>query len=151
MAYKTFTAQQLITSLQAQFPAVQNTHEITNQTYHRITKEWVDKVFAPYFREVLFARNKTTWRAKGNQCEHFAFRAMLAAVDCYDDTAQNDAEMVAESIAVSWIKFKIHNGVWHAINLWWIDGIWQPWEPQTQQWRPFIEQEHFSAHKPIVP
>ena len=123
---------------------------LTNIEYHCVTREWVDNVFAPYFRDLLFALNKATWRKRGNQCEHFAIRAVLAAVDCFDATAQNRANITAESVSVAWIAFAQDTGVVHAIVSWFIDGQWTEWEPQNQQWLTLSAAELKTVHHPFL-
>lgn len=126
---------------------------ITNSTYHRATRGWVDKVFAPYFRDLLFALERSGWSREGNQCEHFAMRGVLAAVDCHAGTARKRGSrrgtITAESLAVGWIGYTQDTGGGHAINVWDLaEGLCE-WEPQNQRWVTLSATERASAFHPI--
>ncbi|WP_221029934.1 hypothetical protein [Actomonas aquatica] len=121
-----------------------------NKTYHCVTVEWVDRVFAPYLKELQWSLNKDTWRQRGNQCEHFAMRTVMAAVDCLDVAAQQDESITAESIAIGLLPYtQDRNGSGHAIVTWFIGGEFSEWEPQTQRWVTLSPAERASAYTPI--
>lgn len=125
-----------------------------NQTYCAVTKEWVEDEFAPYFVKVLAARKQITWQRRGNQCEHFALRAGLEAVDLFSQMPEADVPAEVESVAVAAIMYQSRAGtptaVMHEVSLWFIGGFWREWEPQTRRWLNFTTAERQTAQRPII-
>jgi hypothetical protein len=152
MPYAVHTNVELQGLLLAQFPALQPLAiEITNARYLAITRAWVEQ-FAPYYRAYLAARGQTVYAVRGNQCEHYAIRAAMEAVDLFRQSTDTEIPADVESIAVAWAKYFRSDGRgWHEVDLWLLDGLWTPWEPQTQTFFAFTPAEITSVSKPFVP
>jgi len=151
MSLRTVTITELRGALIKRYPnVIYSLPPLTNLDYHSVTRAWVDEVFAPYVRQLLFALNKTQWRKRGNQCEHFSMRTVLAAIDCLDAAAQIRSEITAESVAIAWIAYVQDSGNVHAIVSWLIDGQWAEWEPQNQQWVTLSATELQTVHHPFL-
>ncbi|MBI5770901.1 MAG: hypothetical protein HZA93_24195 [Verrucomicrobia bacterium] len=129
-----YTGAQLVAKLNEQFPATAwPAPVVANNVYCAPTRAWVERDFATYYFRLLAARDDLRWAKRGNQCEHFAFRALLEAVDLFGKMEATGIPAEAESLAVAAIKYHRADGPWHEINLWYVDGQWEPWEPQTQR------------------
>lgn len=145
------TGPALVATLMAEFPGTAFPGPaIMNDVYCAATRGWVEGPFAKYFSEYLFARDDLRWRKRGNQCEHFALRAMLEAVYLFGHDERPEVPAKAESLAVAAIKYRQDSGVWHEINLWLIDGEWLPWEPQTQKFLTLSAAERATVQQAIL-
>lgn len=153
MSYRVHDWLPLAQQLCVQFPKIQTIYEplFLNATYCSVTRDWVNGPFSKYFFDYLAARGDLKWRKRGNQCEHFALRAALEAVYLFGQSTDSEIPSEAESIAVAAVAYRRRDGVMHEVNLWYIGGIWQPWEPQTMSFFDFTESECFSVEKPLVP
>lgn len=125
-----------------------------NKTYCAVTKEWVEEQFAPYLYKVQKARQQLPYRRRGNQCEHFAIRAAMEAVDLFRAMDDDSVPDGAESIAIAAIIYESRSGTpqagQHMVNVWYIGGFWREWEPQTRTWFRMTEAERGTAKSPIV-
>lgn len=125
-----------------------------NSTYCAVTKEWVEDRFAPYILRYQQARGQVTYKRRGNQCEHYAIRAALEAVDLLRQMPDDAVPAEAESMAVATVIYTQGAGtpaaVLHMINLWFVGGFWREWEPQTTSWISFTPAERQSVQSPII-
>lgn len=125
-----------------------------NQTYCAVTKEWVDDHFAPYLFKVEKARGQRTYKRRGNQCEHFAMRAAMEAVDLFRAMADDSIPAAVESLSVGTVIYQRGAGTpaafTHMVNVWRIGGFWREWEPQTRSWFQMTDAERKTAINPIV-
>lgn len=148
----TYAGPVLAARLGAQFPLTQWPAPIVmNGVYCAATRAWVEGLFAKYFFDYLAARDDKQYSKRGNQCEHFALRAMLEAVDLFSKTDDPGIPSEAESLAVAVVKYQRADGRgWHEVNVWWIDGQWQPWEPQTMTFFEFALTETATVQQAIL-
>lgn len=145
------TGAELVAKLYAQFPFA-GMVTIMNDRYCAVTRAWVDGPFAKYFFDYLAARNDLAYRPRGNQCEHFALRAALEAVQLFSLDQSPQIPVDAESIAVAACAYKRADGAGeHEVNLWFVDGVWAPWEPQQRRFFAFAESERLTTCQIIVP
>jgi hypothetical protein len=150
MSYKQYLASDLVRALVQQFPAAYC--QPMNLHYCATTRAWVDGPFGKYFFDYLAARNDRTWRKRGNQCEHFALRAALEAVHLFSQMEDPQIPPEAESLAVAAVAYQRADGAgWHEVNLWYLDELWVPWEPQTMSFFKFTESERLTVTMPIIP
>lgn len=147
---------ELVRALMAQFPlwSVQGPC-VMNGTYVAATRSWVERQFAGYIWRFEQARGRLVWKKRANQCEHFALRAALEAVDLLAAMPEGSVPAEAESLAVACCKFQQGAGtpraVWHEVNLWFHDGAWCPWEPQTRRYFTFTEAERATVQQILLP
>jgi hypothetical protein len=140
----------LIRQLVKQFPYAWNV-TLFNNVYCVASREWVDGPFAAYFFDYLAARDDLKYRSRGNQCEHFALRALLEAVDLFSKTDDSEIPAEAESIAIAAASYTRADGAGrHEVNLWYLDGKWVPWEPQQRRFFTFTEAECLSVTQAIL-
>ncbi len=149
--YALYTWAQLEAKMREQFPLTQLGSDPMNDRYCAATRGWVGGPFSKYFGEYLTARGDLKWRKRGNQCEHFALRAALEAVQLFSQADDPNIPAEAESLAVAACKYKSDTLGWHEVNLWFLDEMWVPWEPQTRAFFEFSEVERFTVQKPIIP
>lgn len=148
--YRVYRDQELVAQMLTQFPGAWA--QPMNGSYCATTRAWVAGPFAKYFFDYLAARGDLKWRARGNQCEHFALRAALEAVHLFSQMDDPKIPAGAESLAVAAVKYRrADTGAWHEVNLWLIEGAWVPWEPQTMSFFEFTEAERLSVQQPIIP
>jgi hypothetical protein len=148
--YRLYGAAELNAQLQAQFPAAWSPVWL-NSHYCAATRGWVAGPFAKYFWEYLAARGDLKYRKRGNQCEHYALRAALEAVKLFADADDPKIPEEAESLAVAACEYVRADGTGkHEVNLWFVDGGWLPWEPQTRAFFEFTEAERLTVAKPII-
>lgn len=134
MNYRLYNVLEIQQSLGKQFPGwLVDGPAIYNAWYCAPTRAWVDGPFAKYFFDYLNARDQRAYAKRGNQCEHFALRAALEAVDLFRRSRDAEIPAQAESLGVAWCKYRRADGAWHEVNLWLLDGVWQPWEPQLMR------------------
>lgn len=151
-----YTSTDLIASLRRQFPNwyVQGPC-VMNNGYVAASRSWVDARFSTYIWQFQQARGQLVWNKRGNQCEHFALRAALEAVDLLHQMPEGSVPADAESLAIACCKYQRGAGtaspVWHEVNLWLHDGTWNPWEPQTRTYFQFTEAERLTAQQFIIP
>lgn len=154
MTARLYDANQLAQTLFRDFPRYENAPLFLNATYCAVTKEWVDDLFGPYLYKVQKARGNVTYKRRGNQCEHFAIRAAMEAVDLFRAMADDSIPVAAESLAVATIIYQSRAGTPHAmkhmVNVWYIGGFWREWEPQTRSWFQMTDAERKTAMNPIV-
>lgn len=154
MSAKLYTSNDLIRALTAQFPAAWNPI-VMNAHYCAVPRSWVENVFRPYIWDFQQARGQLTYRKRGNQCEHYALRAALEAVDLFRLMPDDQVPPEAESLAVSAVKYLRGAGtseaVWHEADLWFHEGIWFPWEPQLRSYFEFTEAERLTVQQAIIP
>ena len=142
---------QLAIRLAVAFPGtVEPPALLLNGTYCAVTRAWVEGPFAKYFSDYLRARDDLQWRVRGNQCEHFALRALLEAVYLFGHDVQAGVPAEAESIAVAAVSYHRDSGGGHEVNVWLIDGEWLAWEPQTQKFFEFSPTERASVKNAIL-
>ena len=122
-----------------------------NATYCAATRGWVGGAFGKYFFDYLAARGDLKWRKRGNQCEHFALRAALEAVHLFSQADDPRIPAEAESLAVAACKYRSDTLGWHEVNLWWIDGVWMPWEPQKMAFFEMSAAERQTVQQIVVP
>lgn len=151
MSYAVHTGAELVQQLVAQFPLA-GAPAIMNDAYCAVTRPWVEKPFSRYFFNLLAARDDLKWRKRGNQCEHFALRAALEAVELFSHMDDPEIPAEAESVGVAAVKYLRADGAgWHEVNLWYLDGVWVPWEPQTMDFFTFTPNEALTVQQPIIP
>jgi hypothetical protein len=143
MSYATHTMIELRLALTRQFPsAFVDGPAFMNSVYCAVTRDWVENHFATYYFQYLAARGQKTYAKRGNQCEHFALHAALEAVDLFRQSTDPEIPADAESVAVAWAKYFRADGLgWHEVNLWFLDGVWTPWEPQQMSFFTFTASE----------
>lgn len=153
MPYPTHSWIELQEQLSRQFPAYASQGPaFMNGFYCEVTRDWVAGPFATYYRDYLKARGQNVYATRGNQCEHFALRAALEAVDMFRQSTDPEIPADAESIAVAWAKYLRADGRgWHEVNLWYVGSVWQPWEPQTQEFFTFQQSEINTVMQIAVP
>jgi hypothetical protein len=144
----------LVRALVAQFPAAYGP-AILNGRYCAVTREWVEKRFSGYIWNFQIARGQIAWKSRGNQCEHFALRAALEVVDLFRQMPDGSVPAEAESIAVAAVKYMKGAGtpaaVGHEVNLWFFEGAWHAWEPQTRTFFDFTDAERVTVQQAIIP
>lgn len=141
----------LVRQLVKQFPGAWNVN-LLNNVYCVTTRMWVDGPFAKYFFDYLAARDDLKYRVRGNQCEHFALRALLEAVDLFSKSDDPEIPAEAESIAICAVTYtRSDNQARHEVNLWYLGGEWVPWEPQKCSFFTFTEAERLTVSQPIIP
>ncbi|MBX3736704.1 MAG: hypothetical protein KF715_08450 [Candidatus Didemnitutus sp.] len=146
----------LIQAARAQFPswAVQGPC-VMNGVYVATSRSWVEKQFADYLWDFQQARGQQTWQKRGNQCEHFALRAALEVVNLLAQMPDGSVPPEVESIAIAACKYYKGAGtpaaVWHEVNLWFHDGAWHAWEPQTRRYFEFTPAELNTVQQIIIP
>lgn len=151
MSYALHTGAALTAQLTAQFPAAWNP-AIMNGSYCAATHAWVSGPFSKYFFDYLAARDVLKWKKRGNQCEHFALRAALEAVYLFGQSEDPAIPAEAESIGVAACKYQRADGRgWHEVNIWFIDGVWMPWEPQSFEFFTFASSEIPTVQQVIIP
>lgn len=145
-----YTSNDLTRALAAQFPGAWNP-AVMNSRYCAATRGWVEKQFTGYIWNFEVARGQLAYKARGNQCEHYALRAALEAVDLFRQMPDDQVPAGAESLAVAAVKYN-RAGVlgWHEVNLWYHGGVWFPWEPQQRRYFEFTESERFSVQQAII-
>lgn len=155
MSAKLYDAEVLRQALLRDFPGCwQGVAMFLNKTYCAVTKEWVEDRFSPYFLKYQQARKQIVYRFRGNQCEHYAIRAGMEAVDLFSQMPDAGIPPEAESLAVGAIMYLRGAGTaasgMHEVNIWYIGGFWREWEPQTRSWLRFTEAERQTARLPII-
>lgn len=153
MPAKIVTGQQLQEALARQFPlwAVQGPC-LMNSTYVVASRAWVQSKFSNYMWNFQIARDQLEWKKRGNQCEHFALRAALEAVELLHWMPDADVPPEVESLAICCCKYLRSDGRgWHEVNLWFHDDVWNPWEPQTRSYFDFTPSEVNTAQQFIIP
>lgn len=128
---------------------------VMNARYVVADRQWVEKMFTGYMWNFEKARGQLEWRKRGNQCEHFALRAALEAVDLLRLMPAASVPVEVESLAVAACKYQRGAGTaqaeWHEVNLWFHSGAWYPWEPQTRRYFEFTDAEIKTVHQLIIP
>lgn len=154
MSAHLYTSNDLTRALSAQYPAAWNPI-VMNAHYCAVTRPWVEKQFTGYIWNFEQARGQLVYRKRGNQCEHYALRAALEAVDLFRQMPDDQVPAEAESLAVAAIKYQRGAGtseaVWHEIKLWFHAGVWFPWEPQMRRYIEFTESERLTVQQAIIP
>ncbi len=150
MSYVVLTSLQIRTELWGAYPAAAFTDEVTSDRYHAVTREWVERRFAPWFWDYLRARDLHTWTLRGNQCEHFAMRALVELVTLFHQTRDARIDAGAESVAAAWVRYRRDDGLWHAVVAIRVETGWELWEPQTQQFFTPSAAECASVTRPFV-
>lgn len=152
MTPRIYTAQELNLTLYRDFPSG-HSPEFLNNNYCAVTKEWVEDRFAPYIFLVEKARGQQKYQRRGNQCEHFAIRAAMEAVNLFRIMADDSTPAEVESIAVSVIKYLRGAGTsaafMHMVDAWYINGYWREWEPQSRTWFTMTDAERKTA-RPLM-
>jgi hypothetical protein len=148
--YTTLSSSQVTSELWQAFPASILNDEVCNSEYHLVTRDWVEKGFAPWFWEYLRARDLAEWVSRGNQCEHFAMRALLELVTLFCQAADREIDADVESVAAAWVEYIRDDGRKHAVLVIRVETGWEPWEPQTQQFFKFSAGEQKTVKKPFV-
>lgn len=144
------TAEQLRNELWSTYPGAFFTDEITNRRFHTVTRDWVTRKFGPWYWEYLRARGLHTWTLRGNQCEHFAMRALLELVTLFHQARDAEIDPTVESLAAAWVKYIRADGVAHAVLTIRVEAGWELWEPQTQQFFTPTAGERATVTKPFV-
>ena len=153
MSVKVYSAADLVGALARQFPRsyfVQGP-AIMNGSYCAVTRRWVDGPFTRYYFDYLAARDQRKYSTRGNQCEHYAIRAALEAVELFRQAMDGEIPEEAESIGVAWFKYAKGGNLWHEANLWFLDGEWVPWEPQTLSFFTLTAAEHATVQQIAIP
>lgn len=141
---------ELVAALVAQFPAAASP-SVMNEKYCATTKEWVQETFATYVWNVEVARGQLKYKKRGNQCEHYSLRAALEVIDLFSQMPEEAVPAEAESLAIACCMYRrTDNQKLHEVNLWYIGGVWLPWEPQTRTFFDFTEEERLSVKQAII-
>lgn len=151
---RVYSSAELIGAFYRQFPNA-SPAAIMNSRYCAATRAWVDARFSNYFWNFEIARGQLEYRKRGNQCEHYALRAALEAVDLFRQMPDDAVPADAESIAIAAVKYSQQAGTpaagWHEVNTWFLGGVWCAWEPQTRKFFDFTEAERLTVTQPIIP
>jgi hypothetical protein len=150
---RVYASSELVAALAAQFPCSYIQGPIfMNDRYCAVTRKWVEGPFSTYLWEFEIARGQITWLKRANQCEHFALRAALEAIDLFRQMPDDQVPSEAESLAVAACKYLRSDGKgWHEVNLWILDGSWSAWEPQQRAFFTFTEAERLTVQQIILP
>ena len=125
-----------------------------NDVYCATTRAWVEKQFTGYIWNFQQARGQLVYRKRANQCEHYALRAALEVTDLFRQMPDASVPAEAESMAVACVKYQkgaaTPAAVWHEVNLWFLEGSWWEWEPQTRKFFTFTEAERLTAQQFLI-
>lgn len=125
-----------------------------DEDYAPVSKRFILEVFSPYFEGILRRKKKLIPRKQSNDCDKFARRAALEAIDLHDDTRPGKS-----SIAFGVLKYRIGGevGKEHWIN---VGANWKAtgpvilnvffYEPMTRSEVFLTQQELFTCEYVII-